>query len=516
MYLYEELIRYGASDAYPFHMPGHKRRLGSLPDPYSFDITEIDGFDNLHHAEGVILEAERRAAQLYGSGETHFLVNGSTCGILAAISACCRRGSGRILMSRGSHKSAYHAAGLNGLETVYLYPRADGELNGPVRAEDVKRALEENRRRSGARISAVFVTSPSYEGIVSDIGAIAETVHAFGLPLIVDEAHGAHFGMHDLFPESSVKLGADIVIHSLHKTLPSLTQTALLHVNGDLADRRRLRLMLDTFQSSSPSYVLMAGMDECIGMLREHGRELFDRYAEALLAFYAEWGIIPGQIKRKAGTAERVRILDHFELLVTDDPSRILICPAETDMTASDLYDILREEYHLQSEMLSLSYVLMLSSVGDDEEGFRRLSRALREIDRLISERENGSLRAECTAGPAKEGRCEPAPGMGSQEREVTPADTGRMDMALTLPRAEVCMRISEAEDAVLCRLPLERSAGRISGEYLYLYPPGVPLLVPGERIGEELLKTAEKLKTRGCSLQGLSDYSAGTILTVS
>ena len=515
MYLYEELIRYGASGAYPFHMPGHKRRLGSLPDPYSFDITEIDGFDNLHHAEGVILEAEKRAAQLYGSEETHFLVNGSSCGILAAISACCRRGSGRILMSRGSHKSAYHAVGLNGLEAVYLYPRQEGELNGFVLAEDVRRALEEDRREGLGRISAVFITSPSYEGIVSDTAVIAETAHAFGLPLIVDEAHGAHFGMHKLFPESSVKLGADIVIHSLHKTLPSLTQTALLHVNGELIDRRRLRRMLDTFQSSSPSYVLMASMDECIGMLREHGRELFERYAEELIAFYGEWGINLSQIKKETGTVEKVRILDHFELLLTDDPSRILVCPAESDMTASDLYDILRQDYHLQSEMLSLSYVLMLSSVGDDREGFRRLSAALREMDRHISEKESGCHRAGTVAGALREMDRHVSEKKAGYLPEGDPAGAPRENGRLSLPRPEVCMRIREAEDAELCRTPFSRSAGRVSGEYLYLYPPGVPLLVPGERIGAEVPALASELKARGYSLQGLSDYSAESILTV-
>ena len=428
---------------------------------------------------------------------------------------CCRRGNGRILMSRGSHKSAYHAVGLNGLEAVYLHPRQEGELNGPVPAEDVRRALEEDRREGPGRISAVFITSPSYEGIVSDTAAIAETAHAFGLPLIVDEAHGAHFGMHKLFPESSVKLGADIVIHSLHKTLPSLTQTALLHVNGELIDRRRLRRMLDTFQSSSPSYVLMASMDECIGMLREHGRELFERYAEELIAFYGEWGINLSQIKKETGTVEKVRILDHFELLLTDDPSRILVCPAESDMTASDLYDILRQDYHLQSEMLSLSYVLMLSSVGDDREGFHRLSATLREMDRHISEKESGCHRAGTVAGALREMDRHVSEKKAGYLPEGDPAGAPRENGRLSLPRPEVCMRIREAEDAELCRTPISRSAGRVSGEYLYLYPPGVPLLVPGERIGEEVPALASELKARGYSLQGLSDYSAESILTV-
>ena len=286
-------------------------------------------------------------------------------------------------------------------------------------------------------------------------------------------------------------------------------------MNGELIDRRRLRRMLDTFQSSSPSYVLMASMDECIGMLREHGRELFERYAEELIAFYGEWGINLSQIKKETGTVEKVRILDHFELLLTDDPSRILVCPAESDMTASDLYDILRQDYHLQSEMLSLSYVLMLSSVGDDREGFRRLSAALREMDRRISEKESGCHRAGTVAGALREMDRHVSEKKAGYLPEGDPAGAPRENGRLSLPRPEVCMRIREAEDAELCRTPISRSAGRVSGEYLYLYPPGVPLLVPGERIGEEVPALASELKAHGYSLQGLSDYSAESILTV-
>ncbi|MCD8023722.1 MAG: hypothetical protein LUF30_12375, partial [Lachnospiraceae bacterium] len=285
-YLLDCLNDYTSSDAYPLHMPGHKRQISHFSDPFAIDITEIEGFDNLHHAEGILLEAQKRASKLYGADETWYLVNGSTCGILAAVSASVRRG-GRILMARNCHKAAYHAAFLNGLQVTWLYPEIDmgTGICGSISPGQVREALEALRQGDAPDTSqplAVLLTSPTYVGVVSDIRAIAQEVHRAGGILIVDEAHGAHFAMHPYFPESALSCGADIVINSLHKTMPSLTQTALLHVKGSRADRERLRKYLDIYQSSSPSYVLMAGMDECVRMMETQGRKLFDAFVVRL------------------------------------------------------------------------------------------------------------------------------------------------------------------------------------------------------------------------------------------
>ena len=284
--LLEKLKKYGASDYYPLHMPGHKRNTAHFAEPFSIDITEIDGFDNLFHAEEILLEAQQRAAQLYHSDETFYLVNGSTCGLLSAISASVPRG-GRILMSRNSHKASYHAAFLNGLHVTYLYPEADmvRGINGSIRPEQVQEALLQH-----PDICAVLITSPTYDGVVSDIKAIAELAHRAGAVLIVDEAHGAHFAMHDSFPKSALALGADLVINSIHKTLPSMTQTALLHVQGERVDRRRLKKYLGIYQSSSPSYVLMAGMDACVCLMAEQKQELFDCFISRLEKMRASLG----------------------------------------------------------------------------------------------------------------------------------------------------------------------------------------------------------------------------------
>ena len=481
MNLYDALTQYSFSGAYPFHMPGHKRRSAHLCDPSLIDLTEIDGFDNLHHAEGILQEAQMRAAALYGSSETHFLVNGSTAGILSAIGACAKPG-GCLVMARSSHRSAFHAVGLNRLRTVYLYPDLNQglnqDLNGPISPSQVEDALLRHEN-----VCAVFLTSPTYDGVVSDIAAIARIAHSHGAALIVDEAHGAHFGMHGMFPESSVKLGADLVIHSLHKTLPALTQTALIHVNGPLVDRRRLRHLLSVYQTSSPSYVLMASADQCIGLLSERGNALFDAYAGRLQHFY-----------------ETTR-LSRLSFLHTDDPSRILICPPAPagagagGMNAMCLYHTLRERFRLQPEMVGPSCVLMLSSVCDDEEGFARLSEALLTLDReLDAEIRSEGFRDSVKSLSAAADPVSRKPSASPEEADVF--------------KAQVCCTIAQAMEERTVAVSFSEAQGRISAEYLFCYPPGVPLLVPGERIDARIIHKAYEMRDGGYSMQGPEDHS--------
>ena len=270
--------------------------------------------------------------------------------------------------------------------------------------------------------------------------------------------------MHPAFPRSSVTLGADIVIHSLHKTLPSLTQTALLHVNGDLADRRKLRSMLSVFQSSSPSYVLMASIDSCIRTLSECGDTLFEEYI--------------CRLNRFRGRAHFTQI----DLLPNDDPSRILLRPR--NMSAARLYALLRDRYHLQCEMSAPSYVLLISSVADTEEGFCRLLEALQELDRIS-----------------------PDPASG------THADPGLTQTAeITAQRARVRASLYEALNAPQETAAFRNAAGLISAEYLYLYPPGIPLLAPGEEITDTLIRCAEGLTLAGYELHGTEDSTHQTI----
>ena len=460
--LYDRLRRYEASDYYGFHMPGHKRntrRFGAGL-PYGIDITEIEGFDDLHHPSGILKECQEEASRLYGAEETRYLVNGSTAGILSAILGCTRKGD-QVLVGRNCHKSVYHAIYMNELEPVYLYPgfRPDLQLNTELSVSAVQAALNEH-----SRIRAVILVSPTYDGVVSDIRGIAQAAHDRGIPLIVDEAHGAHFGFHPYFPESAVRLGADVVIHSLHKTLPALTQTALLHVSGHLADRERIFRYLDMLQSSSPSYVLMAGIDRCVRLLRDGRRELFAPYVEELERLRAGLGG-----------------MEHLFLAQTKryDRSRLAIVTARAGMSGRELYMRLLADYHLQLEMAAGSYALAMTSVGDTREGLERLGRALREID--------------SRAG---------APGGGTEEPD--PA-------AGALPVNEQVFTIAGMEEEIrrggrIARVPLEACAGHLAASYVYLYPPGIPLAAPGERISRETVRHLLDSRRQGFSLEGLEE----------
>ena len=473
--LYRKLADYGASDFYAFHMPGHKRLIGEFENPFHMDITEIDGFDDLHHpeAEGILTEAQRRAARVFGAEETHFLVNGSTAGILSAISGCTKQG-GTLLMARNCHRSAYHGAELRGLKTEYLYPQYLEELgiNGAVLPDDVEKALNKKKE-----IQAVMIVSPTYDGVCSDVERIAAVCHSFGVPLIVDQAHGAHFRFSEYFPEDAVSAGADVVIHSVHKTLPSLTQTALLHVQGKLVDRERIRKFLSVYQSSSPSYVLMASIDACVDLIEREGRELFEQHVRKLRTF-----------------RENCRDLKMLYLAGPDrepdfDRSKLLISARRANrigagLTGEELARILRERYHIQMEMSGPDYVVGIASVGDSQEGFRRLAEALHEIDREFD-------------------RTDPTEGTDRKARNESPKSSA-------LPRLEAVLTISEAGEAEGTCRPLAACEGAVSGTYVYLYPPGIPVLAPGERVTAELLKCVEAWLTAGYEVHGLEADSEG------
>lgn len=503
--LYTALREYTGSDAYPFHMPGHKRQVLEFVNPFSIDITEIDGFDNLHHPEGILLRAQQRAAELYGADRTYYLVNGSTCGILSAVSAAVDRG-GEILLARNSHKAAYHGAYLMGLTTYYVYPQPETEwgINGGILPKDVDNLLEKH-----PNIQAVLITSPTYDGIVSDIEGIAEVVHQHSCSLIVDEAHGAHFGFHPYFPESALKKGADVVIHSLHKTLPSLTQTALLHVKGNRVSREKLERFLGIYQSSSPSYVFMAGMDECMGYLKEKGKDEFEKFAQRL-----------ADLRGKMEGLQRIRLLGGWKRgeygIYDADPSK-LILSVQGYESGEWLYQKLRQEYGLQLEMAAGSYALALTSLKDTEEGFERLEQALRKIDRELEERNQDQSKKD--QGLVRRNQDQPKSTLHSDKQDVAAreeATSGNIGNAGhgfdTVMVNEKVLELAEALERERTEVLLAESEGTVSGEFLYLYPPGIPLLAPGEKIRKELLERIEGYRRQGLSLQGLKDYSAERI----
>ena len=509
--LLERLTEYAGSDAYPFHMPGHKRREipdgipGGFPDPYGIDITEIDGFDNLHHAEGILKDAMDEAAAIYGADRSWYLVNGSTCGILSAVFATTENG-GKILTARNCHKAVYHAICLNRLEAEYLYPEEITEfgINGGIRAEDVRKALEKDAMRCAGnsgnvrgkitKIQAVLITSPTYEGVVSDIRAIADVAHEYGIPLIVDEAHGAHLEYADQchsFPKSALEYGADLVIQSLHKTLPCFTQTAILHVKGKLVDQDRVSRYLSMFQTSSPSYLFMAGMERCIRYMDGDGRNEMVRYEERLEHF----------MKRMEGL-QVLEVLDReicgkYRTVAGWDPSKIVVSTMRAeDFHGEELAETLRRKYHLEMEMTAPEYVIAMTSLMDTEEGFERLGTALLEID--------GALRRRMEPEQQKE-KGEPK----EKERCETPEST-ESKVLHPIRRMLIC----EAMDADTERTAFQDTVGKVSAEFVYLYPPGIPIIAPGEVFTDAIVEKIMAYKAAGLLVQGPADPDADVILT--
>lgn len=472
--LFESLEEYSKEDFYPFHMPGHKRNpeSGPLGQMYRLDITEIDGFDNLHQPETIIKAAQERGARLYHSEDTYFLVNGSTAGILSAVSAAAGWGK-KLIIARNCHKAVYHAAFLNHMELYYVYPqKVDGyEIAGAVLAEDIehtiKEILDREDEEGAGGIAGVVITSPTYDGVVSDVKKISEMVHSYGILLIVDQAHGAHFGFHPAYPENAVKEGADLVIHSLHKTLPAPTQTALLHRNGKLADRDLLEKYLRIYQSSSPSYLLMAGIDEAVAIVQKEGA----RRLEELLSFRS-WFL------KEMQECRWIRICPFTE------PGKLVISVDKCLITGQMLYDILRQRYHLQMEMASGSYVLAVLSMMDQKEGFERLLRALREIDREIQHKF-----ANAAPDWQKKDRC--------TRRELS--------LDSTKLRLEIKLNIWEAYTVPWEELELTQAAGRISAGFINLYPPGIPLAAPGEVFNEQVVRMISDYTDCGYPVQGIN-----------
>lgn len=520
--MYQQLISYGESDVYPFHMPGHKRRALPFPNPYTIDITEIDGFDNLHHAEGLIREAEERAAKLYGADRSYYLVNGSTCGLLAAICAAARRGD-KVLAARNCHKAVYHAISMQGLAAEFLYPAITrGDLQGQITAAQVEEALTKH-----PDIAVVILTSPTYEGIVSDVAAIAACCHAHGAALIVDEAHGAHFGFGAGFPENAVRLGADAVIMSLHKTLPSFTQTALLHCNGTRIDPGRVARYLGIYETSSPSYLFMAGMDACIDLIREQGAELFAEYRRRLDAFY-----------RDTADLAQLHVMRREDLCKEEaydwDDSKLIIYAGA--MGGEALHQELLGHYHLQMEMVSADYVLGMTSLMDTDEGMRQLVTALHEIDEKNRRKEalrgtaeenrrmdapthetaekNGRLDVPTHETAEKNGRLDGAPHETDEEnRRLDGAEAGfTARMYRENPRR---MQIYQALDLPYREVPLDEAVGKMAADYVYLYPPGIPLIVPGEVITEEFIRHIRECRERKLNVEGQGNLAPSRIKIV-
>lgn len=470
--LYDKLTELEYEDILPMHMPGSKRNseLMSMPDPVKMDITEITGFDNLHNATGIIKECAIEAARIFGADETYLLVNGSTAGVMAAICGATHSGD-KVLVARNVHRSVINALYLGQLNPEYIFPEMkcpEAGIYGAVKPEDIEEAF-----KGSSDIKAVIITSPTYEGIVSDISAISEIVHRYGAVLIVDQAHGAHFGFNEEFPESAVRQGADAVITSVHKTLPALTQTALLHINRGRIDADRVKMFWNMFQSTSPSYILMGSIDNCVTILKEKGNYLFKKYVERLKKLRNE-----------------IDKLKYINLLPVDDISKIVLLVNDGGEFARQL----RQIYKIELEMASEKYVIAMTSMGDTDEGYARFLQALREMDREKYQIQSAGFQSICDKK-----KCD-----GKQCRDEQYSSVQSNNSKLVYP--EIAMSIYDALNSPTEMSDFDNSVGRIAGEAVCIYPPGINLVNPGEVITEGVVNALKAGLKDGLEILGMSE----------
>ena len=463
------------------HMPGHKRNVKGIEFLEAlgakYDITEIDGFDDLHNPQGILLESMRKAASLWQSDNSFFLVNGSTCGVLAAVAACAKvSGNGKLIMARNCHRSVYNAAELNNLTPIYIAPPPVEGFGfcGSISPKAIEIAIQDNPG------TPVILTSPTYEGILSNISEIAVICHMHGSPLIVDEAHGAHLNLSPHFSGGAVSAGADIVIQSLHKTLTGLTQTGLLHLGGGLITPDDVSRELALFETSSPSYLLMSSIDGTRELLETRGAELFKAWNSRLDRLDAMVSPlqnlkVPGHsdlfdCQKKDGLAGYAKRGIESHAVYGYDRSKILISCEGTDTTGISLMDELRSRFGIECEMAACGYVVAMTGILDLEKDIKRLGKALCALDTEIHRT---------------------APRLPFTAAKIPPRK----------------MSVSEVRKVDTKLMSIKDTKGRISAEYIWAYPPGIPLVVPGEELTEETVRSLIIQRDAGVSLR--SSYGA-------
>ena len=467
--LYHKLSALKHQHQVSFHVPGHKfgRSLSEVLKQEALslealDYTEISGTDNLHAPEGVIAAAQKEAARIFGALETQFLVGGTTSGILGAVLGTVPRGS-KLIMPRDAHKSVLSAVLLGGIVPVYILPEIDS-VTGIALGLSADRVQEAVEAHPDA--AAVLVTYPNYEGSACDLRSIAEIAGRHGLALIADEAHGAHFGLSEALPESALSLGADIVVQSTHKTLTSLTQSSMIHYGTERALRLKPRIAayLGMLQSSSPSYPLMLSL------------EIAARHYE--VSGESEMSALLERIDHFSEKAKSMGFLMVHDLVALPkgfsfDRTRLVISGGRLGLDGYSLYHELEADGVI-GEYAMPDYVVLIPSIVSDVQDFERLTVSL---DRI---RKNAALPL-------------------NQSRQRAPA------IKLTsLPH-----QVVSAEQALWSErelVPLAEAVGRIAGDFLTPYPPGTPLLMPGERITEEVVSVVLSVLGIEHKVNGLKD----------
>lgn len=446
-----------------FHVPGHKNgriydKLGYsefVQSLYKMDTTEIFETDNLHSPEGIIKASQERASEVFKSEKSFYLVNGSTCGIEAAILSCCKPKS-KILINRDCHQSAINACILGDINPVYISGQICKETNmiKGLNVEDVIYQIDNNED-----INVIMLTYPSYYGTTFDLEKICEYAHSKDMIVIVDEAHGAHLNLNKNLPKTALEQGADIVIQSLHKTLPSFTQSSILHIQGDRVNEENLKRFLKILQSSSPSYMLMATLELAIDIYEKHGYKLMDNLKNNIDKF-----------------EEKLKEVKGMNMFKGEDFTKIFISSKNLSIKGYELEELLRYKYNIQVELSNYYGVLLICTIGNEKEDFDKMFLALQDIAKNY------------------------------KEKEILKD----IEYPVTIPKKHCSPREAFYSDKKV--IDIEESIGHISGEYIIPYPPGISLISPGEEITKEVIDYVLFCKKYGMNVNGLKDEKLKTI----
>ncbi len=468
--IYEALQNFKSMRIVPFDVPGHKRGKGS-PELTAFlgkqcmeaDVNSMKPLDNLCHPVSVIREAEELAADAFGARHAFFMVNGTTSAVQAMIFSAVKEGE-KIILPRNVHRSAINALVLSGAEPVYVNPGVNKRLGIPLgmSADDVKAAIAEN-----PDAKAVFVNNPTYYGICSDLRKIVETAHKAGMLVLVDEAHGTHFYFGDGFPISAMAAGADMSAVSMHKNGGSLTQSSFLLINNYVSEGYT-RQIINLTQTTSGSYLLMSSLDLSRKNLALNGRKIYRRVSE--LAEYAR-----GEVNRIGGYYAFGKDLIDGKAVYDFDLAKLSIHTRDIGLAGIEVYDILRDDYDIQIEFGDIGNILAIISVGDTYLMIERLISSLSQIEHIHRR---------------------PTAGMFDHEY-ISPEVAAVPKRAFFAPKRAV---------------PIEKSAGMVCAEFVMCYPPGIPILAPGERITPEILEYIAYAKEKGCFMTGTEDIELNYI----
>jgi arginine decarboxylase len=463
----------------PFYTPGHKQGRGSPPalqkiwgtGVWQTDLSELPGLDHLFAPQASIQQAQELAAAAFGAEQTWFLVNGSTCGVMAAILATCGPGD-RIILPRNAHQSAIAGLVMSGAIPIWVEPEFEAGLIYSLNPADVQLALQQY-----PQVKAILLVSPTYEGVCADVAAIANLAHQHGIPLLVDEAHGPHFAFHPDLPPSALAAGADLAVQSTHKVLSALTQAAMLHVQGNRIERSRLSQSLRLLQSSSPSYLLLASLDATRQQMATEGKTLLSQTLQLAAQARAAIQQIPGLSVLEATGQSALAKPPQRKI----DPTRLTVNVTELGLTGFAADEILDQELGITAELPSLSHLTFILSLGN----------TAADIQRLI---------AGCQTLAAKYA-------LPTQPSPIVQPRQPKISVPAIAPRA--------AWYAPTETVAIADAIDRISAELICPYPPGIPVLLPGEIVTPEALAILEQVLQQGGILIGCNDPHLKTLSVI-